>query len=408
MAIHKSPHLATYPLTTHRHSVALLSAFPTLAINRMLGFLGSSIIGVFLPIFLYEFFNFSLAFVLLWYVIDFVVKLPFYVPAAKWFSKIGLVRAMAIGTLGLALFYWMFYLLDVESSINPYLLMSIGIFGLSLTSTLYWAPYHIDFAKFSNRQHRGSQIGVFYGFQRLLSVVTPVVAALLIGYFGFYASFLVGLVITLTSLIPLVFLPSYKVQYEFGNFETYRKLFSKKYRAMSLSMMALGAENIVASVVWPIFLFAVFSGNYLEVGAVTAAIVVIAFLLEFFVGKETDKFSPRRLIKWGSWVYALGWMIKGLVNTVTGVFAASTFHSFGSIVMRTPLDTLSYQQAADSGHYIDEYTVMREMALSAGRILILLVLIPVTAFFSISSSFFVAAVVSLGVNWLVEYHVKKE
>ncbi len=408
MSVHKAPHLATYPLTAHRHSVALLGAFSTLASNRLLGFIGSSMVGVFLPIFLYEFFGLSLTVVLLWFAIDFAVKLPFYVPAARWFSQIGLVRAMMVGTIGMVIFYWMFYLLDLHASINPFLLMAIAMFGLSLNSTLYWSPYHIDFAKFSDEKRRGTQVGTFYAFQRLLSVAAPVVAAILIDHFGYHASFLVGLLLSVASVVPLIFLPPYQVQYEFGYRESFRKLFSKRFRAMTLSMMALGAENIVGAVVWPIFLFAMFDGNYLEVGAVTAGIVVITLLLEFVVGKETDKLSAKRLLKWGTWLYALGWVWKGFVNTLTGVFAASTFHSFGSIMMRTPLDTLSYQQAADSGHYIDEYTVLREMALGFGRVAILLLLIPITAYFSITASFLVAAIVSLGVNWLVEYHAKDE
>jgi len=91
------------------------------------------------------------------------------------------------------------------------------------------------------------------------------------------------------------------------------------------------------------------------------------------------------------------------VETVTGVFAASTFHSFGSIMLRTPMDTMMYEQAADSGHYIDEYTVLREIALSIGRVLMLLVLVGVTSVFSIGAFFFVAAIISLGMNQLAKY-----
>ena len=406
MSVHYAPHLTSHPRVLHKHAHLITGAYPTLASNRLIGFVASSLIGIFLPIFLYEFFGMSLNAVLLWFGINFLVKTPFFVPAAKLFSRIGLIRSMMIGTVGLALAYLMFFLLDHGTPMNPYLLMGIAVFGFGLTSTLYWSPFHIDFAKFSSKKHRGVQVGMFYATQRLFSVVAPIIAAFLIAHFGYYASFLGGMLLTLASILPLFFLPSYQVHYEFGFWETFQKLFSKKFRAMSLSMMALGAEDIVGTVVWPVFLFSVFQGNYLKVGAVTAVIVVIAFLLEYIVGKDTDTFSPRKMLKIGSWVYAFGWISKGFVDTILGVFAASTFHSFGSIMMRTPLDTLSYQQAADSGHYIDEYTVLREMALNIGRVLILFVLIPITTTFSITSSFLLAAFVSLGVNWLVNYHAR--
>jgi hypothetical protein len=64
------------------------------------------------------------------------------------------------------------------------------------------------------------------------------------------------------------------------------------------------------------------------------------------------------------------------------------------------MDALTYEQAADAGHYIDEYTVLREMSLNIGRILILVFLLILSLSFSISVSFFVAAVISLGINRL--------
>lgn len=153
-------------------------------------------------------------------------------------------------------------------------------------------------------------------------------------------------------------------------------------------------------------MYAIFNGQYLEIGAFAAIIVVIGLVLELAVGRETDKLSPAKLLKYGTGIYALGWVWKGLVETVVGVFAASTFHNVGAILLRTPMDTLMYEQAADSGHYIDEYTVLREIALNIGRVLMLLFLILITSQFSLGASFFVAAVVSLGINWLVGYHAK--
>ncbi len=66
----------------------------------------------------------------------------------------------------------------------------------------------------------------------------------------------------------------------------------------------------------------------------------------------------------------MGWVVKMFVGTGFQVFVASTYHSFANIVMRTPFDTLMYERAADSGHYVDEYTVVRELALGVGRMII--------------------------------------
>ena len=393
----------TFPLRSHRHSLGHVGTIPALASNRLLSFAASSIVGVFLPIFLHEFFDLSIVAVLLWYAINFAVKLPFQVWAAQIFSRTGLIASMVFGTLGIMLFYWAFFLIDTGSQLNPYALMAIGIIGLTIVSCFYWSPFHIDYAQFGPKQARGAYLARLYAIQQLITVLAPIVAAWVIVRYGYQLNFFLGLVLAGASIIPLFFLPTFKVKYEFGFWESFQRLFDRKFRPMTLSMMAFGAENIVGVVVWPIFLYAIFNGQYLEIGTFAAVIVVIGLVLELFVGRETDRFSPARLIKYGTGIYALGWVWKGLVETVVGVFAASTFHNVGAILLRTPMDTLMYEQAADSGHYIDEYTVLREIALGIGRVVMLLFLVAVTSLFSVSASFFVAAVVSLGISWLVDY-----
>jgi MFS family permease len=393
----------TFPFRHHRHSLAHGAALPALASNRLLSFAAASIVGVFLPIFLYEFFDLSIMAVLLWYAINFAVKFPFHVWAAQIFSRIGLIASMVFGTLGIMLFYWSFYILDVGSSLNPYLIMTLGIVGLTIVSCFYWSPFHIDYAQFAPKTSRGAYLARLYAVQQLITVVAPILAAWVIVSYGYHINFILGLILAGASIVPLLFLPTFKVKYEFGFWESFRRLFSRRFLPMSLSMMAFGAENIVGVVVWPIFLYAIFNGQYLEIGTFAAIIVVIGLALELLVGRETDKFSPAKLLKYGTGIYALGWVWKGLVETVVGVFAASTFHNVGAIMLRTPMDTLMYEQAADSGHYIDEYTVLREIALGIGRVLMLLFLVAVTSVFSIGASFFVAAIVSLGINWLVDY-----
>jgi len=396
----------SFPFRHHRYSLLYSAPVPELAINRLLSFTSTSVVGVFLPIFLYEFFHLSILPVLLWYAVSFAVKFPFQIWAAQIFSKIGLVPSMIFGTFGIMVFYWVFFLLGAGSSINPFVLMGIGIMGLVVTTSFYWTPFNIEFANFSPKKGFAQRLAKLYAFQQLVTVFAPILAGWVILTYGFKINFLIGLVIAGFSIVPLLFLPSFKVTYEFGFKESFQKLFSKQFRSMSLSMMAFGAESIVGVVVWPIFLYAIFQGQYLEIGAFAAVIVAFGFVLQLVVGKETDRFSPSKLLHFGTGIYALGWVWKGLVGTITGVFAASTFHSVGSILLHTPMDTLMYEQAADSGHYIDEYTVLREIALGMGRVVMLVFLMMLTHYFAIGSAFFVAAIVSLGINWLAGYQTK--
>src|SRR3989344_2021095 len=378
---------------THRFSFGHAAALPTLALNRLLAYAASSIIGLFLPIFLFDFFHRSFQAVLLFYLVDQLLKLPFYVPGAKIFSKIGLKKSMMIGVLGLSVFYFMFFLLGQNTPVSPFILMGIGLVALMFTSTLYWSPFHIDFAEFSSKEKRGRQISALFVLQHIIGVIGPIVSGALIVLYGYSTTFVLGFFLVLCSLLPLYFLPAKSVQYEFGYWQSFRELFSIRFRPMSISMMAFGAENTIGILVWPIFLYMLFEGDYLNIGFFSAFIIITTLLFQIFIGKETDKVSAKRMLHIGTGLYALGWVWKGLVQTVTGVFAASTFHSFGSIFLQTPMDALTYEQAADAGHYIDEYTVLREMSLNIGRIFIIIFLLVLNIYLPFTVSFFVAAAI---------------
>lgn len=397
----------SHPFRLHRFSLSHVSNLPTLATNRVFAFAATSLIGMFLPIFWYEFFGMSITYVLVWYLLNFLFKIPFFVLGAKIFSRTGLTTSMILGNIGLIGFYLTIYYLDIGSNLSTILLIGLGIVALAIYSNLYWSPFNIDLATFTTKGKRGRQLSIYYSMERALGVIGPIVAAFIIFKYGYNITFLIGLLLVVASIIPLLFLQKHKVSYEFGYFESWKELFSKDYRSMTTSMMAYGAEGVVGAVIWPIFLFIIFKGDYLEIGGFAAIIIVISLLFELFIGKQTDKYSAKKMMKLGSGVYALGWFFKGLVQTVVGVFAASTFHSLGAIMLRTPMDTLMYEQAADSGHYIDEYTVLREMALNIGRIIMVALLIVITLYFSISVSFFVAAIVTLGINRLADFQAKQ-
>lgn len=405
MARHYFPHRITHPFRLGRFTFSHIPSLARVAGHRLFLDVAVSLIGIFMPIFWYQLFGSSLALTLLFYAGDFLTKMPFYVPAAKMFSRIGLKASMFIGVLGYVGFFVISYVLDQGQYDSLPLMIGLMYVALVLISTFYWAPFHVDMAESMSKGKRGTQLGMLRTVQKALLVVAPLAGGVLIQTHGYYSAFLIGIGLVLCSMIPLWFMPKFEAVYEFGYVETFQKLFSKQFRPMTLSMMAYGAEEIVGGTVWPIFLFIMFDHNLLNVGGFAALIVFISLILELFVGKETDKVSPKRMVHIGTSVYALGWLWKGFVQTVSGVFAATTFHTFGSIMMRTPVDALAYNQAADSGHYIDEYTVIREMALSTGRIVMLFVLIALTSFFPMSVAFVLAAFVSFGINLLVDYHV---
>jgi len=391
----RSHHKQSFPLSSHRFDIRHLGAFSALASHRVIGHAATAIIGMFFPIFLYEFVGMNLQMYFLWFAIGVGMRIPLFPIGAKIFSKTGLNISLVVGTLMWAMYYGAAYVLEVAPGFYPSLVLFASFLALAICHAFYWSPYHIDFAKFSKKGKRGHQLGLLYATQRFISVIGPIAGGLIIAKYSYSAAFIVGIAIVLLSMIPFLYFPRTNVQYEFGFVETFQKVFAKKYRYLSLSMFAVGIETIVGYAIWPIFLFMIFNGDYLDVGIFSSVIVLVGMLLQVFMGNLTDKKRPKKLLAFGVDLYSMGWIVKAFVQSVGGVFAASTFHMFGSIMMRTPLDTMMYEKAADSGHYIDEFTTIREVSLTFGRVALLVAMFFLSQHFSLSVAFIIAGLSSL-------------
>ena len=392
---------------THRFETSHLSPLSSLVSNRLIGYGASTVVGVFLPIFLFEFFGTNATIYFIFLLVLYSLRIPTFVLVAKTFEHIGLKVAMIIGTVAWVIYYGLIAYLDQVGTL-PYVALGLAAVSLTVIVTFYWAPFHTDFATFSKKGKRGREVGIMYAAKFIIGVGGPLLGGWLVSIHSYGLAFLVGIVLVLASIVPLLFVPKVKTKYEFGFLESFKELFSKRERPMFISMFANGAESVVAYAVWPVFLFLVLDGRYLDIGIFTALIVVVNVLLQLFVGKTIDtKKSSKKLLKVGVDLHALGWLAKAFVSSVGGVFAAATFHGFGSIIMRTPLDVMMYEKAADAGHYIDEFTVLREVAISFGRIALLATMVVLSLWFSVQAAFVLAAIASLFISLFSKYKVEE-
>lgn len=364
--------------------------------NRIIQQVAGGLIGIFLPIFLFIYFGGSIHKVLLFYIVSFFLfglLVPF---GAMLMSRIGLKISMILGSLFLVSYFVFLYLLNN----NWTLALFLAIAGVTLFRLLYWIPYHTDFAEFTDKKSRGREIALLVSVTTLISILLPFIAGLIIDKFDFSILFLISIIIASISVIPILLLRSVKEKYSYTYGQTFKELFKKKNRKLLLAYSGDGAETMVGAIIWPIFIFQVLQGDYLTVGIVTSLIILASVVLRLIIGALTDKMSKRQLIKVGSILYFFGWLGKIFVQTAFHIFVVSSYHSFAAIVRRTPFTTLMYEQAADRGHYVDEYTVLREVSLNIGRVLMLVLLFVLFYFVGLTFAFILAAIASLLINIL--------
>lgn len=355
--------------------------------------IGSGLIGSFGTIFFFQQFNNSLEKVIILKISLFFLFLVLTPIAMRFLKKYGieLMMRLAIPLLSISMFS-----LYMWNSVNMYVVVVIYVLSLSLFRSMYWVPYHVDFAKLTNKDSRGKQIAILQNISTIISMIIPLISSFIIIKLGFSTLFAIATLITLSSIIPLTSIKTTYETYTFGYLETFRNVFKKNNRPLFLSHFGNGMQSIIGSVIWPIFIFMIFDEKYSTFGIVASLSIVSMVILKFAIGYISDKFKKKdKILKTSGLLHSTGWLLKMFIDTPTEVFMVDTYHNIGKVSQDMVYSHSLYEHAADNGTFIDEYVVLRETSLNLGRIFMLLVTIPIIMFFPIKITFIFAAIATL-------------
>jgi MFS transporter, YQGE family, putative transporter len=370
--------------------------FKALYKSRIMIYIATGLLGLFIPIFLFNLFDQNLRTVAWFYLIGNFVYGATVMYGAKGLNKFGFRKALQVAAIFGVIYYSLFYFVNENNFkiIVPLILTSLIMFRL-----LYWIPYHVDFAKFTNKKNRAREIGILGATSNMVAIFTPFLAGFIITRFSFQILFVIAIFLYILSIIPLFNIPRTREKFTWTFRQTWQKFFSRERRPEVLAFMADGAESTIGVIIWPIFMFQILNGDYLKLGIISTVIVGVTIVLQLIVGKYTDKNANRKkLLRFGSTFYAIGWIIKIFIATAFQIFIVDAYQKLMKIFMRIPFDAMTYEKAADEGNYIDEFTVIREMAVNFGRGLMLLLVILSTFFVSIQITFILGAIAAMLFN----------
>ncbi len=359
--------------------------------------LASGLLGFFIPLFLFEVFG-KVEYVILYYLVVHLATMFLYPLATRILLRFDLKKLMIA-----AIPFSVFYLLILNQLRGDYISIywvGLAILTITLFRVLYWTPYHTAFALFTEKHYRGRELSMLYAIILLIGIALPVIAAFIIVKLGFSWLFGLAVLLNLISVIPLFKIPSKRETFSYKYWQTWKELFSKKNRSLLLAYFGDGFQGTAGYVVWPIFIFLLLKGEYLSVGIISTLIILVTVVLQLVMGDLTDHKNKRKILKTGSWLFSISWLIKTFIETGFQIFIVGAYHGLSERLMRTPLDTLMYDKMADREHYIDEYTVLREMALRIGKISVLLVALVILSFAGLNWLFAVVALVILLVNFI--------
>tara|TARA_Y100000031_G_scaffold132340_1_gene153331 strand:- start:26541 stop:27740 length:1200 start_codon:yes stop_codon:yes gene_type:complete len=383
----------------------LKSGLATLYAGRVLTHIAAGLLGVFLPIFLYTLFHEKIQFVVLFYLVGSLLYMLFVAVGAQYMNKFGFRKALTVGTLFGAIFF------VILLSANPekiFIFAVLAAFALLLHRIFFWLPYHVDFAKFTDSLNRGREVSAMFATRSFLGVLGPIAAGIIISKSGFDILFFIAIFLYVVAAFIFFRTPKVHEKFTWNYRETWKHFCSKEHRAPMLAIFANGAENAIAIVIWPIFIFQLLDGNYFAVGALSTVVVGLTLILQLALGKylDLDDLHKYKTLRLGSIFYAIGWVAKIFVLTAFHIFIAGLYHGITKIFTRTPFQTLLYDMTADQGHYVDEFTVIREMAMHSGKACGLILVGLLLLVTNIQWAFIIGAVASLLLNLI--YYRKKD
>lgn len=372
--------------------------FISLYTGRAITMISTGLLGLFLPIFLYNLFGKNLRYAAIYFLVGhglYVIALFF---CARFLNNFGFRRALRTSIFLGALYY---IILCFINETNLLYLLPALVFAITAWRVTHWVPYHVDFTKFTNRKNRGRQFSTIMATGFVIGIFTPITAGLVINKFGFDALFVTAIILYLASGIAYLTLPRTEERFSWNYSETIKNLFSKKYRRDLLVFAASGAEQSAVLVIWPIFIYQILEGNYLKVGLVSTFIVATTVIVQLALGKKLDQaFSREKFLKIGSIFNSVGWIIKIFIETSFQIFVIGALHSIISIFSKTPFETLSYDITADQAHFMDEFTVLKEIATNTGKVISFGLVAIFALALPLQFMFIIAAVASLFLNFL--------
>jgi len=320
--------------------------------------------GVFIPVYLYQL-GYSFTTIFLFYGILGLITAFFSLVSVKVFSKVGLKHCMLISIPFLIILFALLYTLKTFRW-NP-LLLSL-VYGIH--AAFFWVPYHIDFAKFSNKKQRGKEVGFSKITASIFAALGPLVGGLILAFFGFHVLFIVVVLSLIGSIIPLFLTKEISQPFHFS----VKKFFHGQKLKEIFGFVGYGAEVRLGWVVWPLFIFLfILEEEYLSLGVISSLALFSGMIFTFLAGKLSDMKKRKKILKIGAGANAIIWIIKSFIVTPLQVVIADIFYGATQATMHVPFDSISYDKARKRN--IIGIILQREFYINLGAFLMFMLLI---------------------------------
>lgn len=324
--------------------------------------LSMSLIGIFVPIYLYEL-GYPLSNIFLFMATLFLARILADFVSGVVVGRFGARRIMVASYLGYIATFLL--LLNLPAYSLPLWIIAV-VWGVA--NSLFFIAYHVDFSKIMHRGRGGKELGSMTILERLGCVFGPVVGGVVATVFGAEYTIMAAAIVLAIGSMPLILTPEtagtrQRVQL--------RGLRIGKFKRDFFSFFAFNSSNSVSVGIWPLFLaVAVFiDGTYAAVGLVTTIGVASAIVSARLIGSAVDRHQGAGLLKVASAGSALINLVRPFVVGMGGAVAVNVIDQSVTSGVKLPYTKGMYARADSIADHRIAYIVVMEAIGDAGKAL---------------------------------------
>ncbi len=275
-----------------------------------------------------------------------------------------------------------------EGYFDPYYKAAMIGFALLIGAyrALYWVPYEVE-----RSETRAAPAGAY---SEVLIALMPAFAGFVLAFAGIYEAgllFAAGVVIAL-SLIPLVSVPEAYEHFPWGYRETFGILFARAHRRLFWGAVIDGIQGMALLLLWPLAVFFLVGWSYPLFGLIFSFSFLLLIVARDWIGRTMRRMRIHESLPVSIAIVSSAWIGRMLVVNPLSVVVVDSYGHIGNPKIST--DHPAFEQVSDAGHFIDEYTALREIGLTLGRIALCIGVVALLGIFALPFVFGAAFVIA--------------
>ena len=293
----------------------------------------SSIVEIFIPLYLLIDKNFSLASVVLFYVLVQFSRMIFLPISAYLSSRFGAKKIISLAFVVSIIFYLLLQKIDHFSIVFYLCALFFGAFFAFL-----FVPYLVHISKISPNDIRGKILGRINIFVALARALGPVFGGIIISIYGFAYGFALVILLIIPAIYLLLSTPERskirKVNFKLINI--------KKIYPDIIASGFYNFQNFLNFLIWPAFIFLIIP-YYSKIGFIQTVSLLVSIAAFWIASSWTDKFNRKKFLFWSNIFDMLINALRILANSFASIFLFNTVKNFSWSLRKIPYHAKIYE-----------------------------------------------------------------